>query len=258
MDVDNHKLKSVEGNNLSIVWAKTFQLAMSPGPTPPIFASISNPNEGDLERPYIRHVLDVSLSSFNESSVSTVANTIFPITMWNPSQDREQLYKRYKDAWPRIRQCPANRNGTYFNRLINYTGEGTSNQLEHIITIWNGDGMKRPTRRHTALQTSIFDPNKDHSRSPQHGFPCLQQVSFTPLGAKGRNGLSVTGLYPTQLIFEKAYGNYLGLYRLGSFMAHEMNISLAQVNCISIRPNYSHNRGKSELNFLHENINEVV
>jgi len=250
MDIESHQLKSIKGSNLSIVWARAFQEAMSAGPTPPLFASISSLGEEDLEITGIRNVLDDYLNSCNESSVHTVANTIFPINMWNRSRERDQLYKRYREAWPRISQCPANRNGTYFNRLINYNGQGTSNQLEHIINTWNGVGMKSPTRRHTALQAAIFDPNKDHSRSPQRGFPCLQQVSFTPLGPKGQSGLAVTGFYPTQLIFEKAYGNYLGLYRLGIFMSHEMNIDLVQVNCISIRSTYSHKKSKNNLNGL--------
>ena len=31
-------------------------------------------------------------------------------------------------------------------------------------------------------------------------------------------------------VFDKAYGNYLGLARLGVFMAHEMGMSMAQLN----------------------------
>jgi hypothetical protein len=43
----------------------------------------------------------------------------------------------------------------------------------------------------------------------------------------------VTGVYSTQYLFEKAYGNYLGLYDLGRFMAHELSLELAQLNCIA-------------------------
>ena len=48
-------------------------------------------------------------------------------------------------------------------------------------------------------------------------------------------GLAVTGFYPTQYMFERAYGNYLGLCRLGNFMAHEMELRLSQVVCIVTR-----------------------
>jgi len=65
------------------------------------------------------------------------------------------------------------------------------------------------------------------------GFPCLHQVCFTPIGTNGCEGLAVTGFYATQHIFEKAYGNYLGLYRLGHFVAHEMKLRLVRMTCIS-------------------------
>ena len=44
---------------------------------------------------------------------------------------------------------------------------------------------------------------------------------------------SVTGFYAIQYIFERAYGNYLGLCRLGHFMAHEMEPRLSKVICIA-------------------------
>ena len=76
------------------------------------------------------------------------------------------------------------------------------------------------------LQASTFDPGRDHVASAQLGFPCLQQVSFEPTPA----GLVTNAFYATQQIFDKAYGNYLGLAQLGAFIAHEMGISLARLN----------------------------
>lgn len=75
-------------------------------------------------------------------------------------------------------------------------------------------------------QVATFDPGRDHDATAQLGFPCLQQVSFVPAS----DGLVVNAFYATQQIFDKAYGNYLGLARLGAFMAHEMGIPLARLN----------------------------
>ena len=36
-----------------------------------------------------------------------------------------------------------------------------------------------------------------------------------------------------QYIFERAYGNYLGLSRLGSFVAQEVGLKLEQMNCVA-------------------------
>jgi hypothetical protein len=61
----------------------------------------------------------------------------------------------------------------------------------------------------------------------------LQQVVFYPNGAHGKDGLSVVAFYANQTLAEKAYGNYLGLYRLGRFMANEMGIQMKEVVCIA-------------------------
>ena len=123
----------------------------------------------------------------------------------------------------------SNRNGVYFQRLIAFGHELNMqdgvNQLEHVIQTWSGGNHRR-----SALQAAVFDPRKDHTNQRQRGFPCLQQVAFARIGD---NGLAVTGFYATQYMFERAYGNYLGLCRLGHFMAHEMGLRLSQVVCIA-------------------------
>ena len=78
------------------------------------------------------------------------------------------------------------------------------------------------------FQASIFDPARDQITSAQLGFPCLQHISFVP---HKKGTLTLNAFYATQQIFEKAYGNYLGLCRLGEFMAHEMGLTFEQMNC---------------------------
>ena len=76
------------------------------------------------------------------------------------------------------------------------------------------------------FQASIFDPGRDHVADAQLQFPCLQHVTFEPTS----EGLVVNAFYATQQLFAKAYGNYLGLARLGAFMASEMHLSLIRLN----------------------------
>ena len=40
-------------------------------------------------------------------------------------------------------------------------------------------------------------------------------------------------MYATQDIVDKAYGNYVGLHRLGMFMAQEMGLKLDRLTCIA-------------------------
>ena len=77
------------------------------------------------------------------------------------------------------------------------------------------------------FQASIFDPARDHISTAQLPFPCLQHVSFVPQ----KNTLTMNAFYATQQLFNKAYGNYLGLCRLGDFMAHEMELRFERMNC---------------------------
>jgi hypothetical protein len=130
--------------------------------------------------------------------------------------------------WPQIKKCRENRHGTYFKRLILYKKD--VDQLKAIIDEWVR--TKKKCRR-SALQAGIFDPRHDHRPGPYLGFPCLQQLVFHPIGPKGRDGLKVVAFYANQLLIEKAYGNYLGLYRLGRFMAGEMELTLKGVTCIA-------------------------
>ncbi|MCY4107972.1 MAG: hypothetical protein OXG11_02970 [Chloroflexi bacterium] len=116
-----------------------------------------------------------------------------------------------------------NGRGLYFERMVMYgRGPYNGNQLEWILSQY---GSRAGVRR-SMLQASTFDPGRDHVANAQLGFPCLQQVSFAPTAA----GLVVNAFYATQQVFDKAYGNYLGLAHLGAFMAHEMDRRLARLN----------------------------
>ena len=225
-------------DNLSVAWGKAFLKVFHAGEIAPLMVIINGlDNAEPPEIPAIRDALDLALKANGKgTSCHESANTIFPNSLWNPDTDRHDLYRRYLKIYPHIRKYPRNRNGVYFQRFIAFDYDdkvhkvqNNVNQLDHIIETWNGGNHRR-----SALQAAVFDPLRDHTNQPQRGFPCLQQVAFTPIGSS----LSVTGFYATQYIFERAYGNYLGLCRLGRFMAHEMGLRLSQIICIATRAVY--------------------
>ena len=221
----------IEEDSLSVAWARAFIRVVDAGEIAPLTVVIRGFSGGEpLEVKPIRQLLDDALGVEDKPlSCDEVANTIFPISLRDPRAERQQLYERYLRIVPRVLRDHRNRYGVYFQRLIafgyNTAHEGRVNQLEHIIQTWRGGNHRR-----TALQAAIFDPHKDHTDQRQRGFPCLQHVTFAP---QGTNGLAVTGFYATQYIFRRAYGNYLGLCRLGHFMAQEMEKQLTQVSCIA-------------------------
>lgn len=223
-----------EHKNLSIAWARAFLELMKPGSGvrhPSVITIHGFDTDIGVEDYQIRTKLDQVLKQHGKKLCTTVAGTIFPSSMWNPMlpNNAEILFKRYNQAWSGIKMSPQNRKGVYFRRLTSFQSKCACgepvNQLKVIIDTYQGGNHRK-----SALQASVFDPSRDHSNAPILGFPCLQQVAFTPLG---ENELSVTGFYAKQLHVEKAYGNYLGLYDLGRFMAKQMGLKLTQVVCIA-------------------------
>jgi hypothetical protein len=175
----------------------------------------------------LRHALDEALIANGRASIETVANTLFPNSLWNPSKPRQHLFQRYLKIVPTLRRH--NRRGVYFERLINYPGKRGAvgmNQLDHIAETFSSGNHRR-----SALQAAVLYPMSDLNDSRRQGFPCLQQIAFA--NDHKRATLTLTAFYPTQYLFQRAYGNYLGLTRLGRFMAHEMGLRLERVICIA-------------------------
>ncbi len=218
----------IQDADLSRAWAQAFMEAMKPGrgEVLPLVVTVTGFADGrPTETSAIRCALDDALADSDGFSCDTVANTIFPQSLWNPEESRDQLFERYRRILPRLKKMEAfNRYGLYFERLIAF-GPQKVNQLDHIINTYHGGNHRR-----SALQASIFDPSVDHTNQRQRGFPCMQHIAFAPYGD---HELSVTGFYATQHIFERAYGNYVGLCNLGCFVAHELDLRLTQMTCVA-------------------------
>src|ERR1700729_973240 len=109
--------------------------------------------------------------------------------------------------------------------MISGGPKGEENQLQFALSHFTA----RPKVRRSMLQVGVFQPAVDHTNAAQRGFPCLQQVSFAPTSG----GLAICAFYAVQYLMERGYGNYLGLCRLGRFVAHELKLPLAKVTCIA-------------------------
>ena len=220
--------KIIEEANISEIWAQAFLALAREGVSElsPLVAKIRI--QEPIERPEIREALDSALGRAQLKNCHTVANTLFPSSMWNPELPRSELYSRYKRAFPKIKHYGGNQYGTYFGRLIDFptTTKGDFNQLDHIIETYGLGNHRR-----SALQASVFDPGQDHTHQRRRGFPCLQQLVFSPVG---KDGLSIMAVYAIQYVFDKAYGNYLGLYRLGNFMADQNGATPGRNNMCSL------------------------
>ena len=222
--------KIIEDENLSWAWVQVINTILERGGNTiaPLVISIhgfddaGNPQENKA----VRADLDKLLAENGQLDIETVAFTIFPERIWKiAGGDRSKLFEYYRRAFPKYRAMnrQLNGKGLYFERLTMSEGAcGDGNQLEFIIKSYTERGGVRDSM----LQASIFDPKRDHTRSALIGFPCLQHVSFVPT----RQGLMMNAFYATQQLFNKAYGNYLGLARLCSFVATECGMPPARLN----------------------------
>ncbi len=219
---------------LSSAWAKAFLHVIdhSGKEISPLILSVTGFDDNGIpaEDTTVRQALDDALKKKGEQDVETVAYTIFPQRLWKMARgNRARLFEMYRDVFPRYQAMDRKHNkwGLYFERLISYgRGQCDGNQLEWIISQYKKSKEMQQGMRRSMYQASVFDPDRDHRSDPYLPFPCLQSISFVPT----KEGLIVNAFYPTQQLFIKAYGNYLGLAELGAFMAHEMEPKLLRLN----------------------------
>jgi thymidylate synthase len=215
----------IEQGNLSTVWCQTLESCLnnSSHEITPLVVSFTEFDESES----VREILDSHLKTSGLASIQTVSETIFPQSLYEfTGENRSELYKQYLKNLPRIKRIDqSNRNGTYFERLVNYGSvNGNINQLEIII----GSLKSKNVKRRSKLQASIFDPTKDHTNRPFQGFPCLQHITFYP---SSTGGLIMNSFYAIQYLYRRAYGNWLGLMNLGKFVAAEAGVKLERFNC---------------------------
>jgi hypothetical protein len=243
----------IEEPNLSVAWGRALRASSATGrkEVGPLVVSVTGfDKSSDFdEEPRIRKELDAVLAREGMQNVDTVAGTIFPWSMWNPSAPRGQLFARYAKIAPRLRRASGkNRRGIYFERMITGGSKGKENQIEFALNTYNSrNGVRRGV-----LQIGVFHPAHDHSAAAQLGFPCLQHVTFAPIDG----GLCLNAFYASQYMVERAYGNYVGLCRLGRFAAHELGLPLIRMTCFTGIAEFE--VGKHKLAKLLAAVDEVV
>jgi thymidylate synthase len=242
---------TIEDLNLSEAWVAALHKVIDTGKSEisPLVLTLTDFTEVN----YIRKALDTDLVRHKLPSIDTVSETIFPQSLYEYSgYQKDELYERYKRNLPRIKKIDSsNSNGTYFERLVAFEGNGkTVNQLDIIIDSL----LKNTIKRRSKLQAAIFDPTKDHSPKPFQGFPCLQHVTFYK---SDTGGLILNSFYAIQYLYRRAYGNWLGLINLGRFVAKETGLELERFNCFIGVEHLDHLK-KSEAKKLLSDLNQKV
>ena len=222
---------TLTADNLSVGWGLVLNELAKPGVTrlAPLTLSITGFDDHGIaqEIPEIRGAVDRFLAAQDKRDTENIAWTIFPQQDWEiAAGDRDLFFDVYIESYQRVQSFNPrnNKRGSYFQRLVDLKGAGQGpNQLKWLLD----DYDRHPKARRTSkFQATTFDPARDYSSTSLLEFPCLQQVSFTFDGG----GLQLNAFYATQQIARKAYGNYLGLARLGGFVAGQMNLRFEQLN----------------------------
>jgi hypothetical protein len=213
-------------------WVKAVRLAMGSKNTNevcPLITTIEKDKaNAEWDDELLRRKVNTLLRRARRQPVEHVASTIFVKSLWRAGMPKEEYFSRYLKIVPKLRRFRQNRKGVYLERLIDYPGDKSGNglnQLEKIIDFYNSG-----TRRRSAFQATPYVPEKDLTGQPYLHFPCLQQVAFIP---SSNADLTVLAFYPVHYLFQRAYGNYLGLVHLGEFMADSMGLALRRVICMA-------------------------
>lgn len=222
---------TLAADNLSVGWGLVLNALAQPGVTrlAPLTLSVTGFDDAGVaqEIPAIRDAVDAFLEAQGKRDTENVAWTIFPQRDWEIAQgDREAFFDVYVESFQRVQSFNArnNRRGSYFQRLVDLNGEGRGpNQLKWLLDEYDEHPKARRTSK---FQATTFDPVRDHTSAGQLEFPCLQQISFT----MEDGNLQLNAFYATQQIARKGYGNYLGLSRLGAFVASQMGLRFSQLN----------------------------
>lgn len=227
--------------NLSIAWANAFlhaHDARGRGLAPLVVSIGSFSGPLPIEDSDIRKYTDAALARCKKVPIRATGLTIFPYDMWvRRGKQNCDAFSAFcvERLLPRLRKRDKrNALGTYFARMMSFTGKSkdgdrTVNQLSHVVALLKQH--RRP--RESALQLACFDPAKDHTRQPVRGFPCLQQLG---IALDDENRFAINAFYPTQYMFDRAYGNYLGLCHLGAFISHETGLIFSGLSCFVGRP----------------------
>lgn len=227
----------IQSSSVSDGWGRVFLKALNDTPrsrSPVMLSIVGFEGDAPVEEAATRQAVDEALSRLDKCSVAVSAMTIFPNDLWQRrGRPSHEGFHRLcvEKLLPRLKARDArNRLGTYFQRMMNFSGlrgeePQSVDQLGFIINL-----LKKSKRwpRQSALQLSCFDPVKDHTGQAVRGFPCLQQVGVSHDGGKR---IALHAFYPTQYIFDRGYGNYIGLCHLGYYIAHQAGLRFAALHC---------------------------
>jgi thymidylate synthase len=205
-----------------------------------VVIDIANPlDESATDAAIIREV-DAFLRGHHRNTLSGVANTIFPQSLYD-RHGPEALYGTYRDTvLPRMKQMTRDW-GRYFDRLTAWKKvKGGKieviNPLDDLVKFMKGQVASDRTYRN-AYEMTVFDPARDAGKVSNR--QCLSFLSFK---LTDDNRLLLTVMYRNHAYIARGLGNFIGLGRLMAFVSDETGAGMGSLTCISTHAEIDHGK----------------
>jgi hypothetical protein len=198
-----------------------------------VIIDIADPVMATAEDENIVDVLNTFLEMHDSPPLQTVANTIFPYSLYK-RYGAPKFYEIYLErVYPKVKQQEW---GRYFERMINCKTEDKSiNPLAKLVTTLSLAIHGRLFRNiyelviyDPALDVRIYDPTRDANRVRNR--QCLSFLSFKLSSEKK---LSLTAIYRNHFYIARLLGNMIGLGRLLEFVALETGAEIGSLTIVS-------------------------
>lgn len=236
----------VSGSDVTRAWiAACKALDRRDNPTRTGLHTVVRITDPTADDPAFRTELDRLRTAKGHEPIETVAGTLFPAALAARGTSHDALVASYRSMYPRLRRYPGNRHGTYFGRLIAYPG-ARGEQVDQIGKIIE---RLRQQAGSSGPMTAAYEIDIAHPQDGEEdgisaealvhaadrdnlyrGFPCLSHCSFQ-LDRTGT--VHAAALYRSHYMFERAYGNYLGLGRLLEHIATEAELQRGTLTVIA-------------------------
>jgi hypothetical protein len=193
-----------------------------------VIIDIANPTLDNTRANPIVAAVDDFLRARGKS-VLTVANTIFPTTLYERHGAPAFFNVFHERILPRVRSNER-WSGYYFERMTDFpmrSGRSFNPLWDIVERIKDFD--TNPT--YNKYELTVFDPERDIDKS-RYGGQCLSFLSFKLLPGSERQ-LALTAVYRNHYYIEKLLGNLMGLGRLMEFVAKESNTAIGPLTVIS-------------------------
>ncbi|WP_298461268.1 hypothetical protein [uncultured Cellulomonas sp.] len=258
----------ITADSISDAWVETLESVNSEqgGTATHLMVTVSSPQQGD--DPTVSSVINRVLLERDKHGVLTVANTLFPISLynnpgfsWSPEltpddgaaldEAAAELYAAYLDSLPTLKRVRANSGGTYFARMVSWPGKTATgtNQLSNRIEALR---KERSNRRRASNASDIAVAGEADgadeagvgglleqyavSDTRTRGFPCLVHIDISV-----RNGaLSLLGVYRHWHLITRGYGNLVGLARLQQFLCQQTGFATGELAIVAGHANAEH------------------